>query len=265
MKLNMYFNATLIASGSCFIYRHKGSAYVVTARHNILGTHPETGDNLSTTAAIPNRLELVAAEVQESKDKVSRIGWVRHSIDLYEDDENLKPIWLEHSSTPNIDLAVIPFNTDLPWHRAVNDELQQYHDFRPLAGDDAYVVGFPEGFTGGGCLPIWKRATIASEPSVSLQKGTPILLDTATRNGMSGSPVFAKSTGLIIGESIEDEVEEGKLHPQTVIGEAYRFLGVYTSRPLADSRGTLAQLGSVVLPKYIDEILNKKKLGKSPF
>jgi hypothetical protein len=64
----------------------------------------------------------------------------------------------------------------------------------PTIGSEVFVLGYPRGIANTGIFPIWKRASIASEPqgTISLE-GTSynnlFYIDALTKSGMSGSPV----------------------------------------------------------------------------
>jgi len=64
----------------------------------------------------------------------------------------------------------------------------------PLIGMDAFILGFPKGIAHQQLLPIWKRGSIATEPEIPREDDLPVfLVDTATREGMSGAPVLLRS------------------------------------------------------------------------
>lgn len=117
---------------------------------------------------------------------------------------------------------------------------------------DVFVLGFPLGWTGGAKYPIWKRASLASEPLFDLDGLPKMYIDTATRQGMSGSPVFAKDSGnfFLEGSDTSDPL-------QMKMGEAYRFLGVYSGRIGDDNNKDAfsAQLGIVWKENVIKEII----------
>jgi hypothetical protein len=81
--------------------------------------------------------------------------------------------------------------------------------------------------SGGGQLPIWKRATIATEPDFDLDGLPKFYIDTATREGMSGSPVYAQEVGYWLPEGESDQ-------SKATLGKGRRFLGVYSGRLGAD-------------------------------
>jgi hypothetical protein len=61
-------------------------------------------------------------------------------------------------------------------------------------GMDVFVLGYPFG-PGKTGLPVWKRGSIASEPDLVPQVENYLLVDTASRPGMSGSPVILRTYG----------------------------------------------------------------------
>jgi hypothetical protein len=75
------------------------------------------------------------------------------------------------------------------------------------AGMDCFILGFPENLIGAANTPIWKRASIASEPYQQF----PYYVDSATRKGMSGAPVIARHTGIF-------GIKGGQLTGNEIIG-----------------------------------------------
>ena len=119
-----------------------------------------------------------------------------------------------------------------------------------VSKDDVYVLGFPFGISEGEGFPIWKRASIASEPIIDIQDRPLMYIDTASRSGMSGSPVIYKERR---GVAICDT------HPTkaTKISHFFmEFIGVYSGRIGADDEFK-AQLGRVWKKRVIDEIINR--------
>jgi hypothetical protein len=117
-------------------------------------------------------------------------------------------------------------------------------------GIDAFVLGYPEGLSGGGKFAIWKRATIASEPDLDMGDLPRIYIDTATRAGMSGAPVYAQQVGYWMPEGETDPAK-------AVIGRGRRFLGVYSGRIKAGPEDEFkAQLGVVWKESALIELLD---------
>ena len=82
---------------------------------------------------------------------------------------------------------------------------------------------------------------------------------------MSGAPVFARETGLITIEGQRPLTEEGILTDDMAFGQAFRFVGIYTQRPLFDPAGTQVQLGKVFNERLIAEIIGLRRPGDYPF
>jgi hypothetical protein len=119
---------------------------------------------------------------------------------------------------------------------------------------DVFVLGYPKGISGGSVFPIWKKASIATEPAIQLDGLPKILVDSAMREGMSGAPVVAISDGGY-------EEENGSL--MQTLGRFYRFVGVYSGR-LGDNEME-AQLGIVWKTQAVGEIVQVPTKGKSSF
>src|ERR1700722_10525352 len=93
-------------------------------------------------------------------------------------------------------------------------------DMLIAVGIEAFILGYPFGI-GVSTLPVWKRASIASEPYV-FAKGHPyFFVDTASREGMSGSPVILRTWGGY------ETPEGGRI---TTSGSATRLIGIYSGR-----------------------------------
>lgn len=118
----------------------------------------------------------------------------------------------------------------------------------PRASQDAFVVGFPLGIIAKVPIPVWKRATIATEPGVDLDGLPKLLVDTATRSGMSGSLVLAHH--ILLGDY---KMADGTEVTNSLIAVKDSILGVYSGRLGADH--VQAQLGVVWKRSVIDEIL----------
>ncbi len=123
-------------------------------------------------------------------------------------------------------------------------------------GMDVFVLGYPRGISGGGRFPLWKRGSIASEPDVNIDDLPKMYIDTATREGMSGAPVYAQEVGVW--------APEGKKLPDgAMFGRGHRFIGIYSGRVGDDP--FLAQLGIVWKEEAIQEIIAGARSGTSSF
>jgi hypothetical protein len=103
-----------------------------------------------------------------------------------------------------------------------------------------------DGLSGEG-LPVWKRGSIAAEPEV-VAAGAPLFIDTASRLGMSGSPVIRRSRGSHALEG--NEVSIG--------GIATRFVGVYSGR-LTSADPLDAQLGLCWPALLVSDVIKERE------
>jgi hypothetical protein len=230
----------------------------------LTGWNYETERSLSDTGFEPTHLEFGLTLDVKSGEADSRVmKRMNRRLPLFSEE---KPIWFEHPiHGAKVDVAVVPlFETPdkddlktleaqglitIPANRHV-----EWTRFDIAAADDAYVVGFPKGMSTRG-FPIWKRASIATEPSIDIDELPKLLVDTATREGMSGSPVIGMRRGIVM--------PNGKIDGETIIGEAQKLIGVYSGRIGEDELGV--QLGIVWKIEVIDEILDARQVGSLPW
>ena len=240
---------TVLSSATAFTYEHGDDVFLVTNWHNVTGRDPVTHECLSGTLATPDVLSTVFRE----SGNLGRVG-VEH-IRLFHDDEMRQPVWFEHPTFGRqVDVVAIQLSAEWrsKYHLAPVNRNDFDPQFRVQVGDDAFVIGYPFSDHTPGQLPIWKRATIATEPDVDIDALPKLLLDTATRPGLSGSPVVMQRTGL-------HGMSGGQLTGETIIGRIRNFVGVYSGRIGADE--VKAQLGIVWKASVIPEIVAARALG----
>jgi hypothetical protein len=248
----MYFNNTELSLGTGFFYEDGGQYYLITNWHNAVGRNPSTLKLLNKDGAIPNRIVLSL----NVKDKLG--FWIEKEISLYSDTENKLPLWFVHPKfAQSTDVVAIPFiiPPEVAVYAVNNEDISKSSNMRITIAQDVFVLGYPRGLSGGGLLPIWKRATIATEPDIEVDELPKILVDTATREGMSGAPVFAISTGMY---------QDLQGNNMITGGGGVRFVGIYSGRNIS-SIEIEAQLGIVWKSEVIKEIIAAKQVGKSSF
>lgn len=241
--LHIAFNDEILAHGTGFIYR-KGDAYfLITNWHNVSGKHPDTGKHLSDHLGEPNVICTHFRAHDRPGDSHKEI------IPLYSDENMQEPIWKEHPMHgQRVDVVAIP----LPEDMSVKYKLFPINDFqfdseyKERVADEAFIVGYPFDELTYISLPIWKKASIASEPDVNLRQLPMMHVDTATRSGLSGSPVIMQRTGV-------HSVVNGVFNTDSSFGRIRNFIGIYSGRIGEDE--LKAQLGIVWKSRVIDEIL----------
>lgn len=240
LKLTMYRGDTELSIGTGFLWRSSGKTVLITAWHCVTGTHPETGKSLSRTGARPDRIEAdvssktagISAKIIIPLYSQERAEWFIHPL-------GSRAVDIAILLLPEIDSAVSDAKplSDLPTS-----------DMQVSVGSDIFIIGYPRGLNRHG-LPIWKRGSLAIDPTaaVDFDDHRTLLVDSATREGLSGGPVIMRSTGSfrrIDGTTMMD----GKIHTMLV--------GLYSGR-VGSADAFEAQVGIVWPLRYIQEATTK--------
>jgi len=211
---------------------------------------------------------------------------VGHRVDIYGDsDAMLDPVWLEHPKLgSDCDVVAIKFvkpELEPPFmHTPANRISAIPIPVKP--GQPAFIIGYPSSLSTGFGLPIWKSGYIASEPHYpvtlggklavhgGLEEGRQLpafFIDSQTRKGMSGSPVFASYTGRW---SMTDPYEDVNVNDpgfwqraDVALNETrMEFVGVYSGRAMGSADD--AALGLCWRTDVLEEICRSRKPGKTP-
>lgn len=199
---------TFIGHGTGFLVRppsEEGQVWLVTAWHVATARSPsEPAKTIEGYQEGPDtlwfRTLLLPGMPQWSMLASDRVDLTRETV------------WREHKDRASgVDVVAIhlphayrPTSFDLPWEMVKGGTA-------PVAGTDAMIVGFPFSFEEAGTKgeeldpPIWKRATVASEPRSSAYGQNRFLVDALSLPGMSGAPIFRVRHA---GEPVLDEVFE---------------------------------------------------------
>lgn len=247
----------IAATGTGSYWVHENRWYLITNWHNVTGCNPLTMKALSSQGITPTHLRLRFLHTDPIDQATAQFWWDARLFPLYSN--GCRPLWLEHPVFGSrVDVIALELFVDsdvddtifsLPINR-----YKEWFDFNVMPGDRCFVLGYPKGLDGGFHLPLWKGASIASEPSWD-HSGLPrILIDTATRPGMSGAPVIAVSNGY--------HIPLGGTRNDAVFGRVEAFLGVYSGRIDDDPLG--AQIGIVWKSEVIDKILECGVSGSNP-
>ncbi|WP_162303711.1 trypsin-like peptidase domain-containing protein [Hymenobacter sediminis] len=233
-----------MALGTGFIYEHLGLYYLITNGHCVTGVNPETRTRISRHAGYPTAIkagvrtrdpEYIKQKLFEYSQtdpllsKVDTEQLIHGSLKsekltfkLYQDEFHTRPAWFIHPQHGYlVDVVAIPIGEKgaIPAHVHLYPLNAFPFECEPEVSDDVFVLGYPFGITDPLEYPIWKKGSIATEPSIAFMGLPRMLIDTATRSGMSGSPVIIKRTG--IHPTLEDSER---------FGTAAGFVGVYSGR-----------------------------------
>jgi Trypsin-like peptidase domain len=253
-KLQVYRRDLLIGQATGFFDEWNGQYFLITNWHTATGRHFETKEVLNKMGAIPDGVKFRVPVLGD-------IGqWMAPTEQLLYLDSDLtdcpvNALWREHPVYGD-ELDVVALPIVIPDGGAVRTICAVNTVPRMVIriGADVFVLGYPKGMDGGGEFPIWKRASIATEPNVHRGGPRHLLIDTATREGMSGAPVVAMADG---GNYEVEGPQPAYLSPKRV----YRFLGIYSSRLGADEME--AQLGTVWDASLLEFILKTGAQGTS--
>ena len=247
------------SQGTGFFYKKGNRVYLITNRHVITERNLENQILPNACGGIPTQLKYEPSVIidQELVEKCD----ITETLNLYDDD--LNPIWLVHPSC-RADIVAIPVPSTIKKRNGTLvdifcvNSIEMTENMMVFVADDVFVVGYPYGLTAGinSPLAVWKRATIASEPTKNYYVGArkTILIDTTTRSGMSGSPVFCRRVGEY-SSTTGDIVVDCEVH--------CKFIGIYSNRIDGDRRDD-SFLGVVWKKEMIDEIIDGRKLEDNP-
>lgn len=235
------------------MWRTKDDLYFISNWHVFSGRDPRTGQPKDQkNFAVPNRLSLYCRRI----DDLSRTIEVHFPLE-----EDNVILWKQHPIYgQKVDVAAISFRHagvylnappqgPLARNTAIN-EFQYNDELFVGIGEDVFILGFPLGLSQSFQLPIWKRASIASDRAIDFDGLPCFLVDTATREGMSGSPVICRKYG-------------GAMTYSAIISAgspvSNLFMGIYSGRYVG-AMGE-AQLGIVWRPAAISDIVEGTTLG----
>lgn len=233
-----------LSHASGCIYKFNNKYFLISNWHVFSGKHLITKKPLHKTCAIPNKLILRYSTLQVKN--INKIIWKELIINLKDVDGN--NLWLEHYyQNQLIDIAAIEINHPETVNLfAINELRYQKTDLLLEITSDIFIIGYPLILSETYGFPIWKRGSIASEPGF---ESPYFFIDSATRSGMSGSPVIYKSSG-----------QYKDIHYNTYVdaNPIEAFIGIYSSREPSDKE-TDAQIGHVWKAFLIEELLRANK------
>lgn len=244
VPIEQLFDNQRLGNATGFIWKQRDRFYLVTNWHVITCRRFPTKENLLKHGGRPNRLRVLF------NIRTHNFGKQEHLISIRDEDSN--PRWLVHP-VRNVDIAILP----LPYEggdsvfalNPINDPPDR--DLFVGIGMDCYILGYPFGAPPPG-YPVWKRGSIASEPDLAPLTTDYMLVDTASRPGMSGAPVIVRSWAYHLYDDGSSEVDDSA---------ASKFVGIYSGRIASRFRDE-AQIGMVWCARLIDEIILGGRLDK---
>lgn len=281
VHLTMRHQKTELSIGSGVIYQHGSEYYIVTAWHNLAGRHSETLKPLSKNSAIPDNV-VVNLAISTPAGLV-----IRHSITIPLADSEKSLFYIHPKNWPRVDVAAIPFNPHATFLSEMHLSTGEHRDigFSPIMNvegegtteicpiqkyfvpdadviskwldsvevtEELFIPGYPHNVQDYYAQPVWKRATIASSVQQGWNREPKFLIDSASKSGMSGSPVLYYSPN-------------GRVK---IFGSTYQFskdvailAGIYVGR-IGVQDELDPQIGTVWKSSVIDEIVKAKSFER---
>lgn len=270
-----------ISAGTAFFYEFASKTYIITNWHNVSGKDPFENKYLSKNFRGPTLLKAKFAKWLGGTEP-RNFAMISVDIPLYAE---ARPVWFEHPRLSyRCDVVAIPYarNDLIPefMHNSANKISPTRIPVKP--GTTTFIIGFPKALSVGFGLPIWKSGFIASEPHYDVVLGgttslvgglaggqqlPAFFIDALTREGMSGSPVFASHTGnwdmSDPYRSIDPTAPGYWSRDDIALGHtAMEFVGVYSGR--VPTKEGEAALGICWRMDSINDICLAAKLGVDP-
>lgn len=193
-----------------FIVKEGGRNFLVSAYHCLTGKNPATGENSSSTGHIPSRIRIFPTAKRDGV--IQRLVFEFEIIDNILFDPNFEIF--------RTDIAAIELECDDELVTAASAE----EILHTTVGSQCFVVGFPLPNTNMPHIPIWRRASFATDPMMAINGKPLFYIDAFTSPGMSGSPIFQR----VFGPTAHYADGELQIAMDRVL--TTRLVGVYAGR-----------------------------------
>ena len=266
-RLESHDDEGLLSTATGFFFAINDEIFIVTNWHVVSGKHFLTKQPLSHSGRLPTRLvgHLLMVGDPMPDGRVG-MGSVQAPINIYGTDRT--PLWLEHPSLGSrCDVVALHVQGSLSSSKVLHNIANRVDEGRVPVGPGCtvFVVGYPRSLKIGPGLPLWKSGYIASETAFDVSIGDQTLpaffIDSQTREGMSGSPVFAHYVGIWNPEDPHAPLREHELL-KNAWGSGMQFVGCYSGRLGPDEEG--AALGLCWREDSLREICLGGTRGEHP-
>ena len=274
-QIQIFDSAGAIGTATGFFYDLDGETFLITNWHNISGKNFVTKKCLDPNLRTPEYIEVQFASWIPGS---GMARWLpSNKVQRVEIYQGFEPLWFEHPELgSSCDIIALPLSrpADCPefMHDAANLVTTDNIPLKP--GNTVFIIGFPMGLSIGPGLPLWKSGYIASEPFFDISTGDTsnflpaIFIDAQTRQGMSGSPVYASYSGSwdnsdpysdLAGLGIHQFVKRTDV---VLASTGIEFIGCYSGR--AFGKANEAALGLCWRKEAIEHICGNRTPGQYP-
>mgnify|MGYP001268919670 CR=1 FL=1 len=239
----------LAATG--FVYKRNECYYLVTNFHVLSGMRADNQKTINRWGHVPEEIEIILGNVSDNQNP-------RRSKFLLAEPGSESERWYVHPDLieKHIDVAVMPLPLSGSQRLAAPmNEVAKTCDMYVGPGAEVFVVGFPLGINVRS-FPIWKRASMATEIELPVDGQPKFLIDTSTREGMSGAPVIARAHS-----GYRDRFGKTQMGGDI----ATQLVGVYSGRLEAEDKSDKlgAQLAVAWNIHVVDEIIDNEVVYSS--
>ncbi len=247
VRIELFCGDVLLAIGTAFLDTYNGEPYLITNWHCVTGRHPFNGKTTAADGVTPDRLIAFFHRMLSGGSFAFHDPLKVEIPVLYRKGSN----WLMHPGGQSVDVVAHKLQEDTKsLAHAFIRRITNAHEAIVQVGSEVSILGFPEGLTPTGSLPVWKRGSVATEPSAFADGEPCFWIDSATRKGMSGSPVFVRRPGTYRF----DNPATGNIG-KIGISDHLAFCGIYSGR-MGESDPLEAQIGKVWRPDCIYDVVN---------
>jgi hypothetical protein len=248
-RLELFREKVRLGVATGFFLKHESQWYLISNWHVFSGRWPASGQSRLSNGATPTHCGFLTIDLREEG--------IFHKPYLFPlgDPCEGSATWFEHPTLhQDVDVGALPLADVVPGKaKDLLDPTGHDETMWIDLGGELFLPGYPLGLAAPAGMAIWKRASLATSTEFGEGMNRFVLVDTASREGMSGSPCLAIANWQYY--SLDRATGKMKVIKRPF---SFRLLGVYSGRLNAkDDLG--AQLGMVWRENLIFETLDGKE------
>lgn len=255
-----------LSHGSGFFWQKDGVPYLVTNWHVVSGRNPFTNDHLDgVNCTTPHRIKFAGRGLTYDKgelvfqSKPVVVSWGEDMIEMLRTPPVVEGEAIDIWATPVLPGSTFGKGSVLNHEGAsratcyINESITN-DPIKTGPGSECFILGYPLENYEGLMVPIWKRGAISSETNLGVMEKPIFLIDAATTEAMSGSPVIRRvKTGVV------RNADNGLL----IESYSDQLIGVYAGR-LKSKALDRVNIGYAWYSWLIDEVIDFYNYGLKP-